>query len=283
MYFPKGFSRELSIELGELVQQAYAQYAAFENGETWKLPQGYLLHTELSYVWTPGKALEKGRRNFDIVLKAAGRLKDRKIVNIPVGFIAQGLNRTYLIFRGTITTTEWIRNFGISLSTYLVHSHGKVHDGFLQSYYLIRQKLIETIEKLDGKTQLFVAGHSLGAALATLSVPDIEDNSTLKVRSIYLYGSPRVGDATFAQAYNKSFAKRSYRIVNTSDIVTSIPLPAPIARLVGGYFSHVDTPVDMTIQNDDLEKNHAMKTYLSALMEQKKGPNIVAQILRRNV
>ena len=53
--------------------------------------------------------------------------------------------------------------------------------------------------------------------------------------------------------------------VNTSDIVGSIPLPAPIAGVLGGYFSHVDTPVDFTVQHDDLEKNHDMATYLSAL------------------
>ncbi|MBN2092180.1 hypothetical protein JW964_21350, partial [candidate division KSB1 bacterium] len=39
----------------------------------------------------------------------------------------------------------------------------------------------------------------------------------------------------------------------------------PLAGLVGGYFSHIDTPVDFTSQNNDLEKNHNMKTYLIAL------------------
>ncbi len=226
--------------------------------------------------------METGRRNFDLVLRAAGRLRKEKALNIPLGFIAQRLNRTFLVFRGTITPTEWIRNFGIGLSPYLLPSHGKVHDGFLQSYRLVRQKIMNTMSLLDRKTQLFVAGHSLGAALATLSAPDIEANSKVKVQSIYLFGSPRVGDATFAKAYNRQFAKRSFRVVNTSDIVTSLPLPVPIAGLVGGYFSHVDTPVDMTIQKDDLEENHQMKTYLLALTEEKRKRNFLNQILKRN-
>jgi hypothetical protein len=69
------------------------------------------------------------------------------------------------------------------------------------------------------------------------------------------------------KAFNDAFASRSFRISNTSDIVTSVPLPAPIAGIVGGYFSHVDTPIDMTIQKNDLEKNHSMRTYLAALNE----------------
>ena len=81
---------------------------------------------------------------------------------------------------------------------------------------------------------------------------------------------------------SKQFAKRSFRVANTSDIVTSLPLPVPIAGLVGGYFSHVDTPVDMTIQKDDLEENHQMKTYLLALTEEKRKRNFLNQILKRN-
>ena len=75
------------------------------------------------------------------------------------------------------------------------------------------------------------------------------------------------------------FGPRSFRIANTCDIVTSIPLPAPIAGIVGGYFSHVDTPVDMTIQKDDLEQNHSMRTYLAALAETRGRKGLFGKIL----
>jgi len=85
------------------------------------------------------------------------------------------------------------------------------------------------------------------------AVTDIEASTRCRVEALYTFGSPRVGDDRFVKAFNRAFAARSFRIANTSDIVTSIPLPVPIAGIVGGYFSHVDTPVDMTIQKDDLE------------------------------
>jgi hypothetical protein len=40
MYFPKGFVIDRAIELGELVDQAYAQYAASRSGEPWIPPGG---------------------------------------------------------------------------------------------------------------------------------------------------------------------------------------------------------------------------------------------------
>jgi triacylglycerol lipase len=269
------------MELGELIQQAYAQYDAFEKEEPWQLSGGYLLKAELTYEWTGGRTLEAGKRNFDLVLRAGGRTRNRKVVNIPIGFLAERQARAYLVFRGTITTTEWIRNFGINLSQYPLPGFGKVHDGFLHSYSLVRRTIIESVNSLNRRAQLNVAGHSLGAALATLAVPDIENNTKLKVRSLYSFGSPRVGDAAFVKSFNDSFAKRAFRIVNTSDIVTSIPLPVPIAGLVGGYFSHVDTPVDMTIQKDDLEKNHCMTTYLSALKGERQRRGLFAHVLRK--
>ena len=44
MYFPRGFDAELAVELGGLIQQAYAQFQAFEKGkESPTLPQLELL------------------------------------------------------------------------------------------------------------------------------------------------------------------------------------------------------------------------------------------------
>jgi triacylglycerol lipase len=129
------------------------------------------------------------------------------------------------------------------------------------------------------RTKLYVAGHSLGAALTVCAVPDIEASTRCRVEALYTFGSPRVGDDAFVQAFNGAFASRSFRISNTSDIVTSIPLPAPIAGIVGGYFSHVDTPIDMTIQKNDLERNHSMRTYLAALNETRGRKGLLGKFL----
>ena len=46
-------------------------------------------------------------------------------------------------------------------------------------------------------------GHSLGGALATLCGLDIQYNFPDVSVSVYTFGSPKVGNAAFVQAYNR--------------------------------------------------------------------------------
>jgi triacylglycerol lipase len=265
MYFPKGFDTELSIELGGLIKLAYEQFDAFENETAWTLPEPYGLEAELHHAWTPERALTKGIHSFDVALQRLPHFKKKDSIRIPIGFVARRMKRRYLILRGTQTSKEWLRNFNIDLVPYLLPGHGKVHEGFLQTYCSIRDDLREALSPAGARPDLFIAGHSLGAALATLAAMEMESLEEGRVRAVYTYGSPRVGDDAFVKSFNALFPQRSFRIVNTSDIITSIPLPIPLAGIAGGYFSHVETPVDITVQKDDLKENHGMDTYLSAL------------------
>lgn len=283
MYFPKGFDQELSIELGKLVGQAYDQFEAFESEKKWELKGKYSLIKELYYLWTPTKALEKGIHSFDATMDRIRPSNRGKDIQVPIGFLAKRDRRVFVIFRGTLTIKEWIRNFSIGLNPYLLPNYGKVHEGFLQTYRSIRKEVIDSLLEQDQGVNVFVAGHSLGAAIATLSLPDIEANTKVKVTSTYTFGSPRVGDDTFTTTFNSKFGNRSFRIVNTSDIVTSIPFPGPIMGKIGGYFSHVDTPVDLTVQMDDLEKNHSMKTYIQKLTEGKGQKGLLEKLFVKSV
>ena len=281
MYFPAGFDTDQAIELGELICQAYDQFEAFENDRAWKLTGGYALKRELSYPWSAGRTLDRARNNFDLTLRRLSRSMKSKTLRIPIGFVAQRRDNFFLILRGTQTVTEWTRNFGINLGPHLLPDFGRIHAGFLDTYKLIRGAAIEALGVMGPRTKLYVAGHSLGAALTVCAVTDIEASTRCRVEALYTFGSPRVGDDRFVKAFNRAFAARSFRIANTSDIVTSIPLPVPIAGIVGGYFSHVDTPVDMTIQKDDLEQNHSMRTYLDALAEAPGRKRLLDKLLGR--
>jgi len=263
MYFPRGFDREMAMELGELVVQAYGQFEAFEDERPWQLPARYSLVRELSYDRKVWKALDG--KGGDLGLGKLLNIKNQRSPSVPIGFIASRGKRTFIVFRGTKTVKEWISNMGIGLKEYPLPDYGSAHEGFLQLYCSIRPAIIEALSLPGGRRKLFVAGHSLGAALATLALPDIEASAKVKIDALYTFGSPRAGDDAFVKAFNRDYCRRSFRVANTSDIVTQVPFPIPLAGLVGAYFSHVDTPVDCTIQDKDLEKNHAMQTYLSAL------------------
>ena len=75
---------------------------------------------------------------------------------------------------------------------------------------------------MEAKRKIWMTGHSLGAALATLAA-DRYGN----VQGVYTFGSPRVGDG----AFKKNFEVEAYRIVNNKDIVTRVPPP--------GRYKHV--------------------------------------------
>lgn len=278
MYFPRGFDLDRSMETGNLVVQAYDQYEASKKSSAWKLTKGYSLIRELIYQKSAEKIPSRGESVFDLDPGDSHPGRKRKVKDVPIGFIARRRKNVFLIFRGTSTDREWIRNFMINLVAYPLPDFGKVHSGFLQTYKLFRPIIEDALAGIPRGSRLFIAGHSLGGALATIAAPDIESRLKRKVRGLYTFGSPRIGDVAFVEAFNRRFASKSFRIVNTEDLVGSIPPPVPIAGRIGGYFSHVSTPVDFTTQGEGMESNHLMKTYLAALGDAKAKRGILGRL-----
>ncbi len=108
---------------------------------------------------------------------------------------------------------------------------GSAHAGFLQAFEEVEPLLMLKLRELDGtNTPIWITGHSLGAALATLTAARILRAETeglhVNLRGVYTFGSPRVGDATFARAFRdatKKYGVSSLRFRNANDVVTSIP------------------------------------------------------------
>jgi triacylglycerol lipase len=282
MYFPPDFDLICSIELARLVTQAYDQFDSYQRGVRWTPKDGYTLVKELSQETFAGRIGKTGTQ-FDVEMRMLERARASVGKAYPIGFIAQKGKNIFIIFRGTVTLEEWVRNLNVRLSGYLVQGCGKVHDGFLHTYGIIRKRLLEVLMQLDPRNRLYATGHSLGAALATLALPDIMANTRFKNAVLYTFGSPRVGDRDFAQVFGAMFVNRSFRIANTSDVVVSLPLPVPILGIIGGNFTHVDTPVDFTVQEDDLERNHVIGTYLSALLSAAGDRRIMRRIFGRRL
>ena len=92
---------------------------------------------------------------------------------------------------------------------------GKVHRGFKKALDEVWPDLLPRIIKLHSKgRKIWVTGHSLGGALATLFAGRYGN-----VHGVYIFGSPRVGDDVFKE----NFRQKIYRIVNNDDIVPRVP------------------------------------------------------------
>ena len=100
---------------------------------------------------------------------------------------------------------------------------GRIHSGFRAAYESVAGEIERSILKLVD-LPLYITGHSLGAALATVATQRLEHNLRIRQRiaACYTFGSPRVGDSH----YDIEFKSPIYRVVNTTDIVTIIPLLA---------------------------------------------------------
>ncbi len=99
---------------------------------------------------------------------------------------------------------------------------GACHRGFLVALDAIWDKLRPELGRVyDSGLPLFLTGHSLGGALATLCAARLYD-AGLPVWGCHTFGSPRVGDAVFARAINAE-QTRPYRHVNNNDTITRLP------------------------------------------------------------
>jgi predicted lipase len=101
----------------------------------------------------------------------------------------------------------------------------KVHAGFITAYAAVRDDLVSTVSSLlkqKKQRQVFVTGHSLGAALATLAAYDITSACRTDA-CLYTFGSPRVGNPVFEKNFNAK-VKNAFRVKNFDDVVGCVPL-----------------------------------------------------------
>lgn len=137
-------------------------------------------------------------------------------------FLVSNGEYAVLAFRGT----EVARKMDIAIDARAFRAsvfEGRVHKGFVEAYKSVEVQVLKALKKM-GDLPLYITGHSLGAALATVATQYLERDRILRdqIAACYTFGSPRVGDWQF----DREFKSAIYRVVNTTDIVTVIPLLA---------------------------------------------------------
>jgi triacylglycerol lipase len=137
-----------------------------------------------------------------------------------LGFVAANDQTVIVSFRGTSNLTNWLSNINLPLTGGPL---GKIHEGFALALNLVWRELRQMIADQQDSTDrtLWLTGHSLGGALATLTAARLLEKAQ-PVGGLYTYGSPRCGDETFADNFNSAL-ERAYRVVNRNDLVTRMP------------------------------------------------------------
>ena len=125
-----------------------------------------------------------------------------------------------IVCRGT-EPTEW-NDIKADLDAVPVMSEtvSRVHKGFKTEVDDLWPMVVEDVRALKNQ-KLWFAGHSLGAAMATIMASRcFYDDSLVDPQQLYTYGSPRVGWPKNV----KTMAEDHHRWVNNNDIVTKVPL-----------------------------------------------------------
>lgn len=129
------------------------------------------------------------------------------------GYLLKDANSQHVLsFRGTEVSQPSDVLADLKAGKNLEASGGKVHVGFKGEL----DKLWPSIEKsLANIDNVYITGHSLGAAMATIAASRMQN----KVVALVTFGSPRVGTSAFIN----SLQVTHYRVQNNCDDVTKVP------------------------------------------------------------
>lgn len=199
-------------------------------------------------------------------------------------------NSTYLIaFRGTSSEYDMILDLESGIKTNFrpyntpdnFPSNIEVGDGFDKIYSTKNQTMPATMQQQiftalknlpTPATHIFITGHSLGGALASLFTLDLAVSLPGIAITSITFASPRVGTANWQKIYNETYnlQNKTIRIRNSYDLVPKVPPTEwpfdfkdigeifPVSFGVKGY--HIDFP-------EIILAWHALKNYQYVLSQ----------------
>jgi len=130
--------------------------------------------------------------------------------------IVKDRSTLWLAFRGTEPSklNDVMADLKVVKNT--AKAGGKVHGGFQQEVDDVWLEIVKELDKNDQlkvRKDVYITGHSLGAAMATISATRYQPSA------LFTFGSPRVGGKHFI----KNIKCPHYRFMNNNDIVCRIP------------------------------------------------------------
>lgn len=149
------------------------------------------------------------------------------------GYVARKDDQVVLAFRGTAAENvdrnhalrQWLANLDYRQ---VAQGSGLVHRGFSDALDLIWNRVTDGLNAtLEPGCSLWVTGHSLGGALATLAAARLV-NEAVPVVGVYTFGSPRVGDAACVAAVHRLV----HSVENGNDLICHLPPPPGLMKIM---------------------------------------------------
>lgn len=135
---------------------------------------------------------------------------------------------------------------------------GRVHAGFLKAFKDVSDRLDAVVAQKTPRQRLWLTGHSMGGALATLAAAHLGSSA---VQGLSTYGCPRVGDAAFTSV----LPRQAYdRFVHRDDWVATVP-PAILGYVHAGTLRVVPGSPPRSFWRDLASGAESLTTALKAM------------------
>ena len=185
-----------------------------------------------------------------------------------IGTILEDKDRIAIVFRGTLSIYDIFVDLkqsliGIQDLDATINKNVKIHLGF---YNYIKRILNTILSKIDvlviknNTNHIFISGHSLGAALATIITYIISKRYPLIHIYNYDFASPRIGNQNFVDDYNSQKNITNLSIMNLFDSIPNLPS-------LDKNFEHiqclgkVDGKIIFNSNGHSSEENHSVFRY----------------------
>ncbi|MDH5402001.1 MAG: lipase family protein [Candidatus Heimdallarchaeota archaeon] len=197
-------------------------------------------------------------------------------------FIARDTSNLVLSFRGTSSIKDALNDLTITRVRYPKTKnflfHPRIHQGFFNAYSSVKSNIQSKIQSLlkDEPLEVYITGHSLGAALANITALDLVLDKIVKNPKLYTFGCPKVGNRKYTKIISKTL-KNMYNVIDVNDIIPRTPPSFKSFRsyywLENGTIHHKNhiphlvelDPDDIVKLLSDGIKEHSMKNYRETL------------------
>lgn len=248
----------IDITHSEVCDFAKLTMLVYEYGKTFTMNQDKTVESFVEDMINNNKSVIENKLRLDVIKDLSKTSPHGKVhkffsidsTDLQVGItISETHKRITVVFRGSESKYDWY--YDLSFLKRKLHDDVYVHSGFYKQLHNenVYDEILKEVQDLLEKHpdyNVFVTGHSLGAALSTLFGYELSKEIDKHV-TIVSFASPRIGNHEFRKAFDKQDNLTHYRISNHRDIITAAPMI---------LFQHVG--INLSLSDDKLE---IFKTY----------------------
>ena len=245
----------MTLKYTELCDFSKLTLLVYEYGKTFTLDKNMTLNNFIEDIDNNNKIDNMYRYNIIKELSKSSPLgKVYKFYSVNSTDLQVGITlskvhkRICVVFRGSESKYDWY--YDLKFTKIKLNDGIYVHSGFYEQLHKenmfnnLKNDLIELLKEY-ADYDLFITGHSLGAALSTLFGYELSKiiNNFITIVS---FASPRVGNSEFKKDFDLIPNLKHYRITNDRDIVTAVPMldyhhvGINICLFKNGYNLHYD-------------------------------------------